>query len=117
MSLLIVPEAVTAVLLADAWHKVQGKSFRLDAYEYMDAEADEVFLHGGSEEVAGIPKTGVTWQEPSGEWIACPLTAVLAVKLRARAEESKRVSRRFGRWRANITWLPWQLPGVAAVGG
>jgi hypothetical protein len=38
MSLYIDTDSVTAVLLADGWHEVKGKSFDLDFYEYHSGE-------------------------------------------------------------------------------
>ncbi len=86
MSLAINTDHVEAVLLADGWHKVKGQSFDLDAYEYVasDAEKNRLLLGGGVEKEAGIPATGAIWQEPDGKLIACPLTAVLAVRLKTK---------------------------------
>ena len=76
MSLAIDVDRVEQVLLADGWHQVEGKSFALDAYE---------FIHDGREVLAGgrpslTPSTGATWRESDGSVLACPVTMVLAVK-------------------------------------
>jgi hypothetical protein len=76
MSLAIDVDRVEQVLLADGWHQVEGKSFALDAYE---------FIHDGREVFAGgrpslTPSTGATWRESDGSVLACPVTMVLAVK-------------------------------------
>ncbi len=76
MSLAIDVHRVTDVLLADGWHHVLDGSFSLDAYEYMHEK--ECVLKGGN--VEGVPSTGAIWTAPSGEFIACPLTSILAVK-------------------------------------
>jgi hypothetical protein len=77
MSLHIEVDKVDAVLLADGWHPVDGRSFNLDSYEFHHEDTD--LLRGGA--VPGVPSTGATWREPDGTRIACPLTAILAVKL------------------------------------
>jgi hypothetical protein len=79
MSLAIEVGLVSHVLLADGWHAVHGNSFDLDSYEYHDRERP--VLAGGS--VGGVPSTGATWKESDGTTMACPMTAVLAVKIRA----------------------------------
>lgn len=76
MSLSISVDKVKQVLLADGWHKVIDGSFDLDAYEFL--WNDEVLVGGGS--VQGVPSTGAKWKEEDGSYIACPLTAILAVK-------------------------------------
>ena len=78
MSLATDVDTVTQVLLADGWHKVKGASFATDAYEYM--YQGEAVLAGG--QVAGVPSTGAEWTEPNGTHIACPVTAILAVKIK-----------------------------------
>ena len=89
MSLAIDVDRVTAVLLVDGWHTVVADSFELDAYEYVrEIEQPEgtvwpagVRLGGGQD--ALIPMIGATWFE--GDFrLYCPLTAILAVKLKAR---------------------------------
>lgn len=92
MSLRINTDHVAAVLLADGWHKVKGTTFNLDAYEYVDSDGKHPLLRGGAEKTAGIPATGATWQEPNGDEIACPLTAVLAVKLQKKGSAPEEVS-------------------------
>jgi hypothetical protein len=79
VSLRIDEDSVVAVLLADGWHQVkQGTSFALDAYEYESGGRQT--LVGGS--VTGVPGTGASWIEPGGTIISCPLTSVLAVRIR-----------------------------------
>ena len=78
MSLAINVDLVTHVLLADGWHTVHGDSFDLDAYEYMHEK--NPIVKGGS--VAGVPSTGAVWLESDGTRIMCPLTSVLAVRVK-----------------------------------
>jgi hypothetical protein len=80
MSLAIDVDRVTHVLLADGWHKVQGRSFDLDAYEYIQKSDEEPIplLRGGS--VTGIPSTGACWNEAGDVRLSCPLTSILAIK-------------------------------------
>ena len=77
MSLHIALNRVAAVLLSDGWHYVSDNSFDLDAYEFHD-DGRSVLMGG---QVAGVCSTGGAWQEASGTWMACPLTAILAVQL------------------------------------
>ena len=77
MSLWIDLDRVAAILLSDGWHHVTNDSFDLDAYEYHD-DGDALLLGG---QVAGVCSTGAKWQEASGTWVVCPLTAILAVQL------------------------------------
>jgi predicted RNA binding protein YcfA (HicA-like mRNA interferase family) len=76
MSFAIPIEKVYEVLLTDGWHKVEQKSFRVDSYEYTDGRRVIVGGHV-------VPTTGASWREVSGEQVACPLTAILAVRLTA----------------------------------
>jgi hypothetical protein len=77
MSLRINVDKVKQVLLADGWHKVIDGSFDIDAYEFL--WNDTVLVGGGT--VQGVPSTGAMWTEEDGSYIACPLTAILAVKV------------------------------------
>jgi hypothetical protein len=85
MSLAINVDRVEAVLLADGWHEVSlndksVSSFTLDAYDFIrpvEGKDPIVLLSGGT--VAGVPSTGASWVE-KGVRVACPVTAVLAVK-------------------------------------
>lgn len=74
MSLGIEVDDVTAVLLADGWHVVEGDSFDLDAYEF---EHNDRLLHGGGQ--SGICSIGFAFTDETG-YIAGPLTAILAVR-------------------------------------
>lgn len=85
MSLAIDVDTVTHVLLADRWHTVKGTSFAMDAYEYI--YQGELVLGGG--QAAGVPSTGAEWTEPNGSHIACPVSAILAVRVRPKAKASK----------------------------
>jgi hypothetical protein len=81
MSLAIDTNAVTAVLLADGWHTVRPGTFDVDAYEYK--EDGLLVLTGGQN--SGVASVGFTFHTEDGkERIAGPLTAILAVKTRAR---------------------------------
>ncbi len=75
MSLALDVSRVEQVLLMDGWHRVANASFELDAYE---------FIHDGRAVLAGqptlIPSMGGRWTEPDGSEVACPVTAILAVK-------------------------------------
>ncbi len=83
MSLAIDVDRVDQVLLADGWHHVADHSFDLDAYEFMhDGRA---VLAGG--QVSLVPSTGARWTEPDGSVVACPMTAILAVKSGRRADQ------------------------------
>jgi hypothetical protein len=77
MSLRIDVDKVDQVLLSDGWHKVDGRSFSLDAYEFVDQ--NETVFTGGQDD--RISSTGAQWNEPDGTKIACPLNSVTAVKL------------------------------------
>ena len=87
MSLAIEVDDVISVLLADGWHSVYGRSFNLDAYEFIwrkgtNSRGDVPVLHGGG--ASGICSTGFLFEEKDeAGWIvtmAGPLTAILAVK-------------------------------------
>ena len=70
MSLQINESKVTRVLLADGWHDCQG--FRLDSYEFGTYHPD-----GGQN---GVCATGFVFRDAAtGEQVAGPLTAILAV--------------------------------------
>ena len=108
MSYEIDVSSVTAVLLADGWHRVKGRSFGIEPYGYVaipngngkaDAAKDE---KGAKDAVEGKPAKngksakkkpvepvadkgqppimGARWTKPSGEVIACPVTSVLALR-------------------------------------
>jgi hypothetical protein len=84
MSLAIDVNRVSAVLLADGWHKVSlfgdgRSSFDIDAYEYL--EDGNLRLGGGV--CQGVVTTGAVWFE-RGQEVCVPLTSILAVKLRKR---------------------------------
>ena len=76
MSLAIDVDKVEKVLLADGWHEVADASFGLDSYEYV--HRDQIVLGGGK--VAGVPSLGAIWKERDGSVVACPFTAILAVR-------------------------------------
>ena len=94
MSLSIDVDQIAGVLLADGWHEVDfdenTSSFRLDAYEFIQThkgKADDV-LHGGGQ--GGICSTGAVWQE-KGHLVYCPLTAILAVRVRMKNATPKKL--------------------------
>jgi hypothetical protein len=99
--------SVTAVLLADGWHRVKGRSFGIEPYGYVaipnghgkadvakdakDAGDGKAAKNAKSEKkkaarvepVAdkGLPPImGARWTKPSGEVIACPVASVLALR-------------------------------------
>ena len=107
MSYEIDVSSVTAVLLADGWHRVKGRSFGIEPYGYVaipngngkaDAAKDAKEAGEGKaaksaksakkkairvEPVAdkGLPPImGARWTKPSGEVIACPVASVLALR-------------------------------------
>lgn len=77
-------DKVEAVLLADGWHEVADQSFSLDSYEFVWANAhqrstgDFTLMLGGGQ--SGICATGFAFQDPDGQTLAGPMTAVLAVR-------------------------------------
>jgi hypothetical protein len=86
MSLAIDVDEVTAVLLADGWHKVAEESFDIDSYEFV---AGSRTVHGGGDSdvcASGFQfKERVRPDEPGGSRgqaviIRGPLSAVLAVR-------------------------------------
>lgn len=110
MSYEIDVSSVTAVLLADGWHRVKGRSFGIEPYGYVaipngngkgdaakdakdakDAGEGKAAKNGKAakkraahvEPVAdkGLPPVmGARWTKPSGEVIACPVASVLALR-------------------------------------
>jgi hypothetical protein len=80
MSLAIDVDRVTRVLLADGWHEVCEDSFGLDSYEYVEANGH--IRHGGGD--SGVCATGFAFKtDDGGEYMAGPLTAILAVRYKA----------------------------------
>ena len=75
MSLAIDVDKVSAVLLADGWHKMADQSFDLDAYEYV--HGSETIHKGGQ---ADVTSTGFTLKDDGGYIMYGPLTAILAVR-------------------------------------
>jgi len=83
---------VTAVLLADGWHRVKGGSFGIEPYSYVAtivaAEAPKEGRAGKKKADAmaptvekGIaPVMGARWTKPNGEIIACPVSSLLALR-------------------------------------
>src|SRR5262249_1951606 len=90
--------SVTAVLLADGWHKVKGRSFGIEPYGYVlaapeakagDAEGKKPGNGNGKKRAAATtavaekgltPSLGARWTKPNGEVIACPVASVLALR-------------------------------------
>jgi hypothetical protein len=102
--------SVTAVLLADGWHRVKGRSFGIEPYGYVaisngngkadgakDAKDAKDAGDGKAAKSAksakkkaarvepvadkGLPPImGARWTKPSGEVIACPVASVLALR-------------------------------------
>jgi len=75
MSLAIDVDEVEAVLLADGWHVVIDDTFDLDAYEF---KRDTSLVHGGGSN--GVCATGFVFEDDDGQFMAGPLTAILAVR-------------------------------------
>ena len=86
MSLALDVSRVEQVLLTDGWHRVAHASFELDAYE---------FIHDARTVLAGhptlIPSVGGRWTEPDGSVVACPVTAILAVKKSGATSKAEKV--------------------------
>jgi hypothetical protein len=76
MSLTIEVSDVVGVLLQDGWHPVADGSFEIGEYEFVDRNV--VWVGGRS--VEGVSAAGATWKEPTGEWLACPFTQIVAVR-------------------------------------
>jgi hypothetical protein len=76
MSLAIEVSDVVGVLLHDGWHPVVDGSFEIGSYEFVERSIVRV----GTGSVEGISATGATWKEPTGEWLACPFTQIMAVR-------------------------------------
>jgi hypothetical protein len=101
--------SVTAVLLADGWHRVKGRSFGIEPYGYVaipngngkadDAKAKEAKdgkevkdaknAKSAKKKAARVepvadkglaPVMGARWTKPNGEVIACPVGSVLALR-------------------------------------
>jgi hypothetical protein len=96
--------SVTAVLLADGWHKVKGRSFGIEPYGYVvatpepkagDADRSKKTGNGNVKKKAAAtaavaekgltPSLGARWTKPNGEVIACPVGSVLALRQMRRA--------------------------------
>lgn len=92
MSYQIDVASVTAVLLADGWHKVKGRSFGVEPYGYVAGSEEGNGKAAGrarkrkSDLVSPVaekglaPTLGARWTKPSGEVIACPVASVLALR-------------------------------------
>jgi len=88
MSLVIDPRSVTAVLLADDWHKIRKGSFVLDdfAFKYSkDKDRDETPEARLAREAADFSGTrgsgpGFRFVLENGDYVSGPFTAVLAVR-------------------------------------
>ncbi len=93
--------SVTAVLLADGWHRVKSRSFGIEPYGYVAAAPDPGAKGNGGEGKEGkadgkgkrkaataplvvdkglTPTLGARWTKPNGEVIACPVGSVLALR-------------------------------------
>ena len=82
---------VTAVLLADGWHRVKGGSFGIEPYTYVatlvaDAKTEG---RGGKKKADTVPAVvekgvapvlGARWAKPNGEIVACPVASVFALR-------------------------------------
>ena len=80
MSLAIDIDNVTAVLLADGWHKVARESFDMDAFEFVHEERT---VHGGGE--CGVSATGFSFWTPDDDLVSGPVTSIVAVRYRVPA--------------------------------
>ncbi len=83
MSLAIDIDRVTGVLLSDGWHRVIEHTFAMDAYEFVhgsNTSHEHILLGGGQDRFTSA--LGAAWKNVGGDWIACPLSAILAVRYR-----------------------------------
>ncbi len=92
MSYQIDVASVTAVLLADGWHKVKSRTFGIEPYAYGAPVAEDEGKPSGnrgrkkktpvvaSVEQGPAPTLGARWTKPGGEVIACPVGSVLALR-------------------------------------
>lgn len=90
MSYKIDVSTVSAVLLADGWHRVKGRSFGIEPYEYVTGPDEgngegrkskkKAELAAPVVEKGRAPVPGARWTKPSGEVIACPVTSLLALR-------------------------------------
>jgi hypothetical protein len=86
MSLVIDPRSVTAVLLADDWHKRRKGSFVLDDFEFgYSKDRDETPEARLAREAADFSGTrgsgpGFRFVLENGDYVSGPFTAVLAVR-------------------------------------
>ena len=87
MSLAIEVDEIIAVLLSDGeWHAIKEATFTIDTYEYLggkDSQGNPAVLLGSATEPP-LPATGAGWYGVDGYRYACPLNAVLAVKMRVK---------------------------------
>jgi len=98
MSRLIDMDKISEVLLADRWHivaQINNKStFCLEPHEYIRDRAPAA---------EGLQFTGATWlEERDDAQFYCPLTAILAVKIKGQGTDITSVQRRKDRqgfWR------------------
>jgi hypothetical protein len=80
MSLGIQLEEIKQVLLADRWHEVEGSSFALDTYEFL--EGNQAVARGDGQLITVV---GFMFREPGGQIVAGPLSSILAVQLPRRS--------------------------------
>lgn len=85
MSLAIDIGRVTAVLLVDGWHEIRGGTFNLDAYEFQQEDAS---VHGAGD--SRVCATGFSFKSGADEFMAGPLTAILAVRYRMTGGAARR---------------------------
>lgn len=79
MSLAIDTDDVKEVMIGDVWYKVEGKSFCIDSYEFLDGKGrDAMVVHGGGQ--CGITAAGFSFMTENEITISGPLTAIMAVK-------------------------------------
>jgi hypothetical protein len=82
---------VTAVLLADGWHRVKGGSFGIEPFSYVATLVAEGKKEGRDRKKKAdaipsvvdkgvAPVLGARWTKPNGEVIACPVSSLLALR-------------------------------------
>jgi hypothetical protein len=69
-------DRVESVLLADGWHQVKERTFRVGNYGFLKGQVVAV----NAIAVKGTASHWAQWTEPDGGVLAGPLTSLLAVK-------------------------------------
>lgn len=76
--MLINPDVVAAVLLADGWHEVADETFSVDSTGFVDGE-----------EVHHCWEPAFSFTDTQGRWLHGPLSSILAVDTRLARGDAK----------------------------